>query len=241
MGSSGKFVGRMSAAIRAGLRSSRRLGCLSQARGNSTSSPAIFAGTLIERRPVVLPDGEPHEELYWALSDEVLSIRATRYPDALFAAAIREQERSSEEEGESIPPAPRRTEADEQNDTRSLDRALTRTLYLMVKDGETWRFPQCSVEEDDALHTQAHKAATEQNCHVGLIARTPVCHVEKPDGSKVFYHLTELLPTIGPAYDEMSGQTEDQDGHWLTKEEVLDKLPEKNERDAMSVILYQGY
>jgi large subunit ribosomal protein L46 len=49
-------------------------------------------------------------------------------------------------------PMPRRTEADEKNDTKSLNRALQRTLYLLVKNKEgKWEFPQDRLN-DENLH-----------------------------------------------------------------------------------------
>jgi large subunit ribosomal protein L46 len=49
-------------------------------------------------------------------------------------------------------PMPRRTEADEKNDTKSLNRALQRTLYLLVKDKDgKWQFPQDRLKEEN-LH-----------------------------------------------------------------------------------------
>ena len=49
-------------------------------------------------------------------------------------------------------PMPRVTEADLQNDTKSLNRALTRTLYLLVKgkDGR-WHFPAGFLEGKESL------------------------------------------------------------------------------------------
>lgn len=55
-------------------------------------------------------------------------------------------------------PMPRKTTADEQNDLRSLNRALDRTLYLVVKSKEgnpfigKWRFPSAELLEDESLH-----------------------------------------------------------------------------------------
>ncbi len=52
----------------------------------------------------------------------------------------------------------RRTEADERGDVRSLERALTRTLYLLVKrkkvqgkEGAFWSFPNGVVEGKEGL------------------------------------------------------------------------------------------
>lgn len=49
-------------------------------------------------------------------------------------------------------PMPRVTEADKKNDTKSLNRALQRTLYLLVKNKEgQWQFPQDRLK-DEHLH-----------------------------------------------------------------------------------------
>jgi len=49
-------------------------------------------------------------------------------------------------------PMPRITEADQKNDTKSLNRALQRTLYLLVKNKEgQWQFPQDRLKEEN-LH-----------------------------------------------------------------------------------------
>jgi large subunit ribosomal protein L46 len=58
-------------------------------------------------------------------------------------------------------PMPRRTEADEKNDTKSLNRALQRTLYLLVKNKNgLWQFPEDRLNDENlhgvrpALHVQ---------------------------------------------------------------------------------------
>jgi large subunit ribosomal protein L46 len=51
-------------------------------------------------------------------------------------------------------PAPRVTEADEKNDTLSLNRKLDQTLYLLVKDkAGRWRFPEDRLFSSESLHT----------------------------------------------------------------------------------------
>lgn len=50
-------------------------------------------------------------------------------------------------------PLPRATEADKARDLKSLDRALTRTLYLLVKGGGKWGFPTSGLEGRESLHT----------------------------------------------------------------------------------------
>jgi large subunit ribosomal protein L46 len=59
-----------------------------------------------------------------------------------------------EGEGESL--APREHPSDKSGDTKSLDRAGERNLYLLLRmrdsDRDLWRFPQGGVEKDDFLH-----------------------------------------------------------------------------------------
>ena len=58
---------------------------------------------------------------------------------------------------EEIPrPYPRVTEADEKGDFRSLNRALQRTLYLVVQDKfGHWRFPRSPVEQEETMRLVA--------------------------------------------------------------------------------------
>lgn len=50
-------------------------------------------------------------------------------------------------------PMPRETEADKAGDVRSLNRALQRTLYLMVQRSDgSWRFPEDTLQGRESLH-----------------------------------------------------------------------------------------
>jgi large subunit ribosomal protein L46 len=68
-------------------------------------------------------------------------------------------------------PMPRRTEADEKNDTKSLSRALQRTLYLLVKnrDGQ-WQFPQDRLN-DENLHGVGHYHGTPSSPSADILDR----------------------------------------------------------------------
>ena len=51
-------------------------------------------------------------------------------------------------------PMPRVTEADKNNNTKSLNRALQRTIYLVVKNGYgQWGFPSAELARHESLHT----------------------------------------------------------------------------------------
>jgi len=49
-------------------------------------------------------------------------------------------------------PLPRRTQADEMADVRSLDRKMDRTLYLLLRNNEgRWRFPEDEIKGREGL------------------------------------------------------------------------------------------
>jgi len=62
----------------------------------------------------------------------------------------------AQQEGEDQPLAPREHPSDRTGDTKSLDRAGERNLYLLLKskmdDKDFWRFPQGVLEKGDLLH-----------------------------------------------------------------------------------------
>lgn len=102
----------------------------------------------------------------WAWDDELLAGgqgEKLADPEALREALYIDAESRVSEDGERLSfedrlrverPFPRRTEADRNNDVRRLDRALDRTLYLVVKKtgDERFAFPQDNVHPDEGLH-----------------------------------------------------------------------------------------
>ena len=63
-------------------------------------------------------------------------------------------------------PMPRLTEADKAGDTKSLNRALQNTLYLVVSRGKgQWDFPSAELAKQESLHTV--------RCHSLQQARLP--------------------------------------------------------------------
>lgn len=103
-----------------------------------------------------------------AWNDEVLVGSTTPDPANIVERLLADAEVRISEDGEPIPPEdrvpverpqPRRTEADEKNDVRRLDRALDRTLYLIVRKkaeevegAGVWEFPAGHVLTEETLH-----------------------------------------------------------------------------------------
>lgn len=108
----------------------------------------------------------PRGRMAW--NDEVLVGSQTSSRKHMVEKLLADAEMRVSEDGEEIPaedrvpvekPMPRRTEADEKGDVKRLDRALDKTLYLVVKkkaekEGEEakWMFPTGVVPTDEGLH-----------------------------------------------------------------------------------------
>jgi len=105
----------------------------------------------------------PRGRMAW--NDEVLVGSRTSDPAEITEKLLQDAETRVSEDGEEITeeervpverPQPRRTEADEKNDVRRLDRALDQTLYLVVKKGDgakaVWQFPDGEVPTNEVLH-----------------------------------------------------------------------------------------
>lgn len=89
-------------------------------------------------------------------------------PDHLTKSLLKDAEARVSDDAEVIPvedvvpverPVARVTEADAEGDTTRLDRALDRTLYLVVKDEQGWNFPADQLQNENLLEvrrTQRH-------------------------------------------------------------------------------------
>lgn len=100
----------------------------------------------------------------WAWDDELLVGKGDELaePDRVREALYTDAESRVSEDGEALTfedririerPLPRETETDRSGDLRRLDRALDRTLYLVVKKpAGPWMFPQAKVWPDEGLH-----------------------------------------------------------------------------------------
>lgn len=97
-----------------------------------------------------------------------------------------------------IVPNPRTTIADEENNIRSLERKLDRTLYLIVKrDGESleWSFPATTIESGENLESSSTRMLAQyggEDMNIFLVSGTPALYYKdvyesdgKYEGAKV--------------------------------------------------------
>ncbi|KAI8929898.1 39S mitochondrial ribosomal protein L46-domain-containing protein [Entophlyctis helioformis] len=212
----------------------------------------VSVGILLKRSPVVLPELSEFQQAYYAYREDMERSEARpfdhtfyfkkgsstekRWLDAQKAAAAAVSGSGSaaastvaqplEDELAKLEKAPRLTAADAKGDVKSLDRALQRTLYLVVKQkdaasaGASWRFPQGSVLGNELLH-EAAPARLADACGDAMdtwfVGKAPVGHA-KDSTKTVFYMKAHILAgKVVP-----SGKVTDH--AWLTKQELASKL-----------------
>ncbi|KAJ0107593.1 54s ribosomal protein l17 [Diaporthe amygdali] len=198
----------------------------------------------------------------WAWDDELLlggQGEALADAGALREALYTEAESRVSEDGERLSfddrvrierPNPRRTEADRAGDVRRLDRALDRTLYLIVRKDGLWRFPQDDVWPDEGLHETAARALTGcagVNMNTWMVGRVPVAHEHrepvytggengterriKAYGRDIFYLRARIMAGQVDLADNKWGVT---DFKWLTKDELAKAINQQTMRSVMN-------
>ncbi|KAF2001628.1 50S ribosomal subunit L30 [Amniculicola lignicola CBS 123094] len=137
-------------------------------------------------------------------------------------------------------PMPRITEADEKGDLKSLNRALQRTLYLLVKDREgRWMFPQDKIIGKENLHLAAERILVQSsglNMNTWIVGNVPIGHhehnflpgaakpVDSTDiGYKTFFMKARIMAGQANLTDNKLGLA---DFKWLSREE-MEKVVEK--------------
>eukprot|EP00596_Hydrurales_sp_CCMP1899_P006198 CAMPEP_0119054284 /NCGR_PEP_ID=MMETSP1177-20130426/74971_1 /TAXON_ID=2985 /ORGANISM="Ochromonas sp, Strain CCMP1899" /LENGTH=221 /DNA_ID=CAMNT_0007034475 /DNA_START=205 /DNA_END=870 /DNA_ORIENTATION=- len=110
----------------------------------------IVGATVMHRYPTILPDPEEWEIEMADLQEKIGVLRREWFMEAVGGTdsqIICDTNPSYEEIIEAMPftPASRITEADEQDDRKSVDRNLSGSMYLIVKrnrEVRPWQFPQ---------------------------------------------------------------------------------------------------
>ncbi|KAL9137638.1 MAG: hypothetical protein Q9175_001157 [Cornicularia normoerica] len=132
-------------------------------------------------------------------------------------------------------PMPRVTEADKAGDMKSLNRALQKTLYLVVSRGKgQWEFPSAELARQESLHTGAERIIVQTgglNMNTWVVGNIPIGHqvynysqgiVNEESGSllrgeKLFFMKARILAGQANLKDNQFGL---EDFQWLAKEEI---------------------
>ncbi|KAK2003678.1 NUDIX domain-containing protein [Colletotrichum falcatum] len=147
--------------------------------------------------------------------------------------------------------APRVSEADHKGDTTRLDRAMDRTLYLVVKkmskDGAKWEFPAAGMSTEESLHEAARRILDETagvNMNTWMVGRVPVAaYVKKPttaedgavaaQGQKTFFLKARIM--AGQA-DLSANKHQYKEFKWLTREELQGVLEPEYYRSVRNMM-----
>ncbi|XP_024629037.1 39S ribosomal protein L46, mitochondrial isoform X2 [Medicago truncatula] len=168
-------------------------------RGFSTSSEKMVASVLFERLPVVIPKIDPNVYAFQEFSFRWRQQYQRRYPDEFLD---RSDARGKGDYQIDYVPAPRITEADKQNDRRSLQRALDRRLYLLLfgdaygapSGKPVWHFPEKVYESEDTMRKCAEsalKSVLGDLSNTYFVGNAPMAHIvvqpkEEQTGSTSF-------------------------------------------------------
>ncbi|KAK1458447.1 NUDIX domain-containing protein, partial [Colletotrichum cuscutae] len=134
--------------------------------------------------------------------------------------------------------APRVSEADIKGDQTRLDRAMERTLYLVVRKAgrkkDVWEFPAAGLSTEENLHEAAQRILDDTagvNMNTWMVGRGPAAvHVAKTQvrrgelferGSKTFFLKGRIMAGQADLTANKFGYKEFK---WLTKEELAEVL-----------------
>ncbi|KAI4221539.1 MAG: hypothetical protein L6R36_006831 [Xanthoria steineri] len=193
-------------------------------------------------------------------NDEVPVGAKESEPETQVDALLRDAEVEvlTREEGQEVKkhkvekPMPRTTEADRVGDTKSLDRRLQRTLYLVVKEGKEgkWWFPNDVLVGKESLHTAAERIIVQaggMNMNTWVVGNIPLGHYihnygatsknqdksEELRGEKYFFMKGRIMAGQANLADNKLGLT---DFQWLAKDEIQKTLAPRDWNGVKNIL-----
>ncbi|KAA8520687.1 hypothetical protein F0562_015041 [Nyssa sinensis] len=203
----------------------------------TSNSDKIVASVLFERLPVVIPKIDPVVYAFQEFSFRWRQQYRRVYPDEFLKKS---DARGKGDYQIDYVPAPRVTEADKNNDRRSLHRALDRRLYLLVY-GNTcgapsgkpvWHFPEKVYESEETLRKCAEsalKSVIGDLSHTYFVGNAPMGHMviqptenaQDPPSFKQFFFKSQVIAANKFKIEKC------EDYVWVTKDELLEYFPEQ--------------
>lgn len=218
---------------------------------STTTNPSVKLGLLLKRTPVILATPTPLETAYYSYRESKSLNESRSFAKEFFykKGSLGEQkwnefedirrEGSGEKsfrdvELENVAFAPKITEADTVNDTKSLDRKLDSSLFLIVKNAKKqWRLPTSELMGEELLHEAAERFTSKQlacrknGLETWLVGKKPV-GVEgvSSDKKKTFFMKSHVI----------AGQVSSSVGEyqWVTKEEMKDLVVGKDDAEGVA-------
>lgn len=213
----------------------------------------IASATMLHRYPVVTPDEQPWELEMRNLQDKIEHIKREQFISMVGGTdsqMIPDDDPEFEEIMETLPfkPASRITEADTNNDRRSLNRKLPNSLYLIVKrnrDDHSWQFPQGKVLDDEKSLRKSSERIIDRavgTVEKFFISNMPIGHyiyaypeaIQKQRnqyGTKVFFYRTQLISGTIKLETRLY-----KDYAWVTRDELHEYF-DKESSDLIQAML----
>lgn len=163
---------------------------------------------------------------------DLFQTSTTTTPESEPTTEVRELE--AEEDVAAQVALSRTTEADRKGDTKSLDRKLDKTLYLLLKkdrNRHSWQFPQGALGAGEVLHDSTDRileSLAGKNMRTWQVSRVPIGHLQYPfpeprqgyAGNKVYFLRYRIFAgqcQVSPGYDF----------GWFTADEVMERVDER--------------
>ncbi|KAL0671939.1 hypothetical protein Bca4012_034643 [Brassica carinata] len=203
----------------------------------SSSSEKMVASVLFERLRVVIPKPDPTVYAFQEFKFNWQQQFRRRYPDEFLDIA---KNRAKGEYQMDYVPAPRVTEADKNNDKKSLYRALDKKLYLLIfgkpfgatSDKPVWHFPEKVYDSEPTLRKCAEsalKSVLGDLTHTYFVGNAPMAHLaiqpteETPDLPSYKRFFFKCSVVAASKYNISNCE----DFLWVTKDELLEFFPEQ--------------
>ena len=202
----------------------------------------VAAAAVIERTPVVTPELADWEKDWMELEESLEYYKLHDWPKGIGPSPPDE---TVEEQSIPFEFAPRETAADAANDLSSLDRRLPDSLYLTLKTGSSWGFPEVPLREAEMLGPAAERAVGEALRPLPLrlfhFGKQPIGHLWRPFdaetqkkrqlyGSKVYFFSALVIDPYEAIFadDGREAKVEPLAPHtavaWHTKDELSQAL-----------------
>ncbi|GJQ11793.1 hypothetical protein GpartN1_g3584.t1 [Galdieria partita] len=221
---------------------SRRLCSSSNTVVNQVEKPKqwqLFSAAILERTPKLMKPLTEYEIDYRLYRHEAKLPYTRKMPTAWFPNGQREDPVTREVligdfSRRNFTPAPLETDADRSNNSKTLNRRLTDSVYFVVKrENRVWQFPQGEAEDGMTLRQTAEEALKKfvgDRLHLHFVSNIPACHIEREfspqvkqqrnwDGAKIFFYRALVV----------EGNLEeipfDHDFAWLSSSEMSQVLP----------------
>ena len=215
---------------------------------------SMTASLLIERTPIVVPDPEPWQDAMYRLRHSLEKYDTFDWPQKL--KDLWRVDKCPEDLSTKcipFPLAPRVTQFDRDDDRHSLERALPKSLFLLLrskKDG-SWYFPEAKVEDDDEkmrpVADRAKDQKTGTELYTYLLGNAPIAvwfergqdmtkaerEIIDDTTEDIFVQRYIFKSIIVDPYNTdpvvLDEETHD-DYAWITKEEFTQYLPPDSDR-----------